>query len=105
MTPEERIFHTKIILGVPTEYNARYSEDYIKIKEIFGSSSEFRKASRIFWKYHTQPALWNKGSMSYDRLLLVMSPTTDTLPVVQAEEWELYKNYRLFLKKEKYCLK
>lgn len=105
MTPEERILHTKIILGIQTEYCPRYNEDYIKIKEIFGSSLEFKKASRIFWKYHTTPSLWNKGSMSEERLLLAMSPTTDTLPVVDADEWELYKSYRLFLKKEKYCLK
>lgn len=102
MTPEQRIKQAKFIYGYLSGNIPSYREDTDKIKEIFGSYDLFKKASKIYWKYQTTPYLWNKADMSEEQLLYAMSPTSTALPVVDMNEWDLYKEYKDFILKSRF---
>lgn len=83
MTPEQDIL----------AINARYNYDYynrpqpqhrhdVYLIEKFGSVSEFKKAGRIYWSYND---------------MFNISPASDAIPPVKAEDWAYYREYRELL--------
>lgn len=104
MTPEERIKLAKKHIGYLQENLPSHKENQEKIQEIFGGYKEFKKASRIYWRYQLDPRYWNRANMSYETLEKAMSPLSGAYPIVNFEDGVYYYNYRHFLLNEEFSI-
>jgi hypothetical protein len=69
-------------------------ECYI-IREKFGSVSEFKKASKTFWKIQLNPNNFHThDNRNKDSL---MSPLSTVIPFMTSEEYAYYDSYRGYL--------
>lgn len=60
------------------------NEEYLIIREKFGSIQEFKKASRIFWSYRVSPLFTGEVT-------------------VKPEDSGYYQTYRNFIREETFC--
>lgn len=75
------------------------NEEYLIIREKFGSVAEFKKASKIFWKMQLNPNNFHThDNRSKDS---IMSPLSTYIPIMTVEEYAYYDSYRSYLLKQK----